>query len=299
MSDMNPSIDWDIQRRPINDGITGDIIPGWQRIVKDKMVVNKQGQLEYPTFHIARKSYNPPTTKEFQENYHEIARITGFEPVGFQEWNNGQRIFGYLKNVNEKFDIDGHEIDDYLLLGVGYGGDTAFFIGSVNKLIRCQNEFGRINRTWKVRNTTGRQLRTKELIAGFEEHIKVRNGLFKTFRHFKQVNIDPDLIVAAKKRIMDMSEEETVADLKKIRKEQYLQLTNAINSEMKDLGQNLWGLFNGATKFTTHCLKKEQQERNVFGNVIAGENRHKKNKLAFDFCKDYLQNEAGIFLATN
>lgn len=298
MNDMQQTIDWDIQRRPIQDGITGKNIPGWQRIVKNQGVQIESG-FEYPTFHVARNTYNPPTTQEFQEHYHEIARITGFEPAGFQEWNGGQRIFGYLKNVNDKFDIDGHEIDDYLLLGVGYGGNTSFFIGSVNKLLRCQNEFGRINRTWKIRNTLGRQMKTQELLAGFEEHIKVRNGLFKTFRDFKKVNIDNDLIVAAKKRIMGMEEEETVADLKTIRKEQYLQLTNAINSEMSDLGQNLWGLFNGATKFTTHNLKKNQNEKNVFGNVVDGESRHKKNKMAFEFCNDYLQNEAGIFLATN
>jgi hypothetical protein len=300
---MNPSINWDIEFRPIQDAKTGLIIPNWKRITKNvpKDIVKPNGETvqDYRTFHIAKKTYNPPTTEEFQEHYHELAKITGFEPVGFQEWDEGSRIFGYLKNTQDKFDIDGHEIDDYLLIGVGYGGNTSFFIGSVNKLLRCQNEFGLINRTWKIRNTSGRQLKTKELLDGFQEHMTVRNTMFETFRQFKKVNIHHDLIVEAKRRIMDMDKEETVADLGTRRKKQYSEITAAISIETSELGNNLWGLFNGVTRFTTHKMMRDQSEKNIFGNVVQGEVRHKYNRSAYEFCKEYMENEHGILLATN
>lgn len=300
---MQESINWDIEKRPLRDAATGNLIPGWSRIAKNTPVdiVISEGQTiqDYPTFHIAKNSYNPPSTSEFQQYYQELADITGFAPQGFQEWNQGMQIFGYLKNTKEKFDIDGHQIDDYLLIGVGYGGNTSFFIGSVNQLLRCENQFGLINRTWKIRNSKGRQLKTQELLQGFEEHLKIRDNMFETFRRFKEVKIDHDLIVAAKRRIMEMENEEKVADLKTIRKSQYTDLTAAIAGETADLGQNLWGLFNGVTKFTTHSLERKQSERNIFGNVVGGESRHRKNRMAYELCLDFMENESGILMPQN
>jgi len=308
MDSMKKSIDWDIEKRPLIDAASGNPIPGWNRIAKNtpsNIVVgkdedgNEQAIQGLPTFHIAKDSYNPPTTEEFQEHYHKLAEITGFEPHGFQEWRNGMRIFGYLKNTKDKFDIDGHQIDDYLLVGVGYGGNTSFFVGSVNELLRCENQFGLINRTWKIRNSKGRQLKTEELLKGFEEHLKIRDNMFETFRRFKKVKIDHDLIVATKRRLIEMEKEEKVADLKTVRKGQYTDLTAAIAGETADLGQNLWGLFNGVTKFTTHTLERKQQERNIFGNVVGGESRNKKNRMAYDICKNFMENEAGILVPQN
>lgn len=305
MDNMQQTIDWDIEKRPLTDAANGNPIPGWSRIAKNTDIILNQEAVDNdgaepilgnPTFHIAKNSYNPPTTEEFQQYYHELAEMTGFKPQGFQEWRDGMRIFGYLKNEGEKFDIDGHQIDDYLLIGVGYGGNTSFFIGSVNQLLRCENQFGLINRTWKIRNSSGRQLKTHELLQGFKEHMQVRDNMFETFRRFKDVKIDHDLIVAAKRRIMEMEDEEKVADLGTRRKNQYEALTAALIGETQDLGNNLWGLFNGVTKFTTHSLVSGNEKKNIFGNVVGGENRHKKNRLAYELCKDYAENEAGILL---
>lgn len=305
MENMQQTIDWDIEKRPLVDSESGNPIPGWSRIAKNTPSTIVTGKDDdgnettiqgLPTFHIAKNSYNPPSTAEFQQYYHELADITGFKPHGFQEWRDGMRIFGYLKNEGEKFDIDGHQIDDYLLIGVGYGGNTSFFIGSVNQLLRCENQFGLINRTWKIRNSSGRQLKTQELLQGFQEHMQVRDNMFETFRRFKEVKIDQDLIVAAKRRIMEMEDEEKVADLGVRRKKQYEALTAALIGETQDLGNNLWGLFNGVTKFTTHNLVSGNEKKNIFGNVVGGENRHKKNRLAYELCRDYAENEAGILL---
>jgi hypothetical protein len=289
--DLLQDINWEVAKRPVSDFETGTVIPGYKRLVKqDGSPIDQQ-----ETFHIAKDSYNPPSISEFKGYVGQLADITGYQPVGYQEWGGGKKVFGYLKNTGEKFDIDGHDIEDYMLVGVGFGGQTAFFVGSVNRLLRCTNEFGNINRTWKIRNTTGRQLKMEELLSSFDEHMKKRDLMFDAFRRFKEVNIDQNLINAAKRRLLDIDQEDKLADLSGYKQNRYAELSAALNSETLELGNNLWGLFNGVTYYTTHDLKKEDSSKNIFGNV-AGEKRHQLNKGAFDFCSEVLKERTGVEL---
>lgn len=285
---LQQDITWEVAKRAVSDFETGTIIPGYKRLVKlDGSPIDEQ-----QTFHIAKDSYCPPTISEFKGYVQQLADITGYTPIGYQEWSGGKKVFGYLKNTGETFDIDGHTIQDYMLVGVGFGGQTAFFVGSVNRLLRCTNEFGNINRTWKIRNTTGRQLKMEELLLSFDEHMNKRDLMFDAFRKFKEVKIDQELINQAKRRLLEIDQEDKLADLSSYKQNRYTELSAALNSETLELGNNLWGLFNGVTYYTTHELKKEDKSKNIFGNV-AGEQRHKLNKNAFDLCSEILQERTG------
>lgn len=286
-TEMQTSIPWEVKKRNISDAESGIVIPGWKQLVK---VDPGQDPSQGSTFHVAKDSYCPPSIREFTDYYHELAEITGFEPAGFQEWNGGKKVFGYLKNTKENFNIDGNGIEDYLLLGVGFGGNTSFFVGSVNCLMRCTNQFGNINRTWKIRNTVGRHLKTEELIQSFDQHIATREQMFDAFRKFQDVRISPELVTACKRQMLNISEEDKIADLSGYKRNRYQELSVAMNTEMNELGQNAWGLFNGATWYTTHDLKKEDGDKNIFGN-ISGDIRNTLNKQAFDFCAEVAQKQ--------
>ena len=287
---MEKDINWEIKQQGIADLQTGKVISGWKSITREK----PNG--EDVVFHIAKNSYNPPSIAEFKGYYNQLQKITGFRPEGFQTWNNGKLVFGYLRNTKNKFEIDGHYIEDYLLISVGFTGNNSFSVGSVNKLLRCQNEFGNINRMWSIKNTASRQIKTEELMDSFEQHIAVRNLMFESFNRFKNVKIDQKIINDCKRSLMEMEQGETVQDLGKIRANNYMQLSSAIANETAELGKNLWGLFNGVTKHTTWNLERNQSERNIFGNVVKGETRYKMNKNAYDFCNQYAENEKGILL---
>jgi len=56
-------------------------------------------------------------------------------------------------------------------------------------------------------------------------------------------------------------------------------LEYSIDRECGDIGDNLLGLFQGVTHYTTHVMA--QKER-VFGNIIG--RSHEINKKAFEFC---------------
>jgi hypothetical protein len=292
-AEMQKSINWEVNKRPIADAESGTTIPGWKQLVKTNP---GQEAKDGKTFHVAKDSYCPPSIAEFTDYYHELAEITGFQPAGFQEWQGGKKVFGYLKNTKENFNIDGNQIEDYLLIGVGFGGNTSFFVGSVNCLMRCTNEFGNINKSWKIRNTKGRHLKTEELIQSFDQHIATRELMFDAFRKFQDVTISPELLTQCKKQLLGIDQKEIITDLSSYKQNRYRELSVAMNSEMAELGNNAWGLFNGATWYTTHDMKKTEAEKNIFGNV-SNDLRHSLNKHAFDFCTDVVQQELKIELS--
>lgn len=294
MSKLSEKINWEIDFRSVKDGVTGVTVPDYRLIRK----INNDGS-EGPVFNVAKTSYNPPTVAEFTRYYNELADITGFTPIGFQEWSGGKQIFGYLKNNKKDFDINGHQIEDYLMIGAGFNENVSFFVGTVNVLLCCSNQMGNINRTWKIRNTKTRAIKTEELFESFKQHMMVRDLMFESFRKFSTVQIDQRLINECKRTLMGLKEDETVDELGKIRLKNFVNMSSAITVEMNTHGENLWGLMNGITRHTTHDLKRKDDHRNIFGNVAIGETRHKINKMGYEFCKDYYETETGILLQQN
>jgi tRNA U34 2-thiouridine synthase MnmA/TrmU len=69
-------------------------------------------------------------------------------------------------------------------------------------------------------------------------------------------------------RILNLEKEERLADLSTLstRKKNILSdLEVNIMGEVQDKGGNLWGLFSGITKYTTHQLKGDSSENKLFG----------------------------------
>jgi hypothetical protein len=69
-------------------------------------------------------------------------------------------------------------------------------------------------------------------------------------------------------RILNLDKEERLADLSTLstRKKNILSdLEVNIAGEVQDKGGNLWGLFSGITKYTTHGLKGDSNENKLFG----------------------------------
>ena len=46
-----------------------------------------------------------------------------------------------------------------------------------------------------------------------------------------------------------------------------------LNGELQQKGDNLWGLFSGVTKFTTHSLGKDTNESKMFNGVNGKKDR--------------------------
>ena len=189
-----------------------------------------------------------------------------------------------MKNNIENFDIGGHKIDDYLVLGSSFDGRMPFFIGTTTFLIRCKNQFSKISNVEKVRHTKSAPKKREELLKGLEIYFSNRKKMYENFTNMQDVKIDQALREEVINRVMNISKEDLLGNDVSVRKlNQMDELRNMILFEEKELGPNLWATFNGVTRYTTHSLNKKEE---VFGNMFGTANL--LNQKAYEMAVELL-----------
>jgi hypothetical protein len=210
---------------------------------------------------IHKESYNPFLNKDLIELYENIANVSGFAPMGFQEAKDGRMILGYLQNQSDTTQM-GHKVNEYLVIGNSHDGSKGTFLGSSSLMIRCMNQFGRILRTDIVKHTVNRDLKLDAIKRNFEIYFEAKLKENDIYNKLAKVSIDSDLLEALTLRLFDIEEREG-ASTRKLNQIEKFDLS--VRTETSELGLNLFGFFNSVTHYTTHATN---QKETVFGNLI-------------------------------
>ena len=160
-SELIKKIDWEVERIPMgilnpngNFELTGDDL---LRRSDNKYRLNNGS---------VGKSFNFTNIKELEDKIGMFSAISGFPVLGWDEFAGGSKVICYLKSDVDE--IGGFKMKDYLTLGTGFDGITSFFVGTSNILIRCQNQWGRILKSFKIKNTKNHKLNRDEAMKSFE-----------------------------------------------------------------------------------------------------------------------------------
>ena len=263
-------LSWDINEQGIYTPINGVMS---QVVGKKALVRNDNNEV----LSVRNESYHAMTNEAFLKTADKLKEMSGFELAGFTEYKGGRKVIGYLKNTAEgEIKIGEHVIEDYLILGNSHDGSTSFFTGTVTELLRCSNEFGRINTTNRVRHSKSFEENLQEVMTYIKGHFRSRELMYTAFNRFGNKIVSAELFDKALDFVLDVDLTQEISSRKQNQKDI---LASAIRGESNDLGDNLWGLFNGVTKYTTHDIKSKNK---VFGNVLG--NVNSINQRAYKFC---------------
>jgi hypothetical protein len=266
MQEILKSIDWEIESSPIYSN--GLLIPGYQAIVRNDNNI---------CLNVAKATYTPTKNGKLVEVTEKLASMTGFEATGFSEFKQGKMVLSYLK-ADKATKLLGWDMEDYMVIGNSHDGTTGFFIGTSSVMLRCQNQFSKVSQNLKAFHTRNNEVRIDQLVGYFKHYEAERKAIADRMKQFSKVKIDHKIITALSERLfrMENGQEEVSA-----RKANLLEEFNrSITQECADLGNNLHGLFNGVTHYTTHVQKTNEK---VFGNIVG--QAAKMNTRAFSFCE--------------
>jgi hypothetical protein len=271
--DILPSLNWDIQEQPVFSPsiIGGDLV----QLERYKNIVRNDNNA---SICVMKQSYTPMKNSEFTDAVNKISEISGLKIEGFSDFKGSTKVIAYLKNTKEDLNIGGHKIEDYMILGNSHDGSSSFFLGTVSELLRCTNQFGRVRLTKaeSVRHTKRFEEKMVEFYKYVESYFIDRKVMYNNFNRFG------DKIVTEKIRkelitlLFNLEEGKEISTRKQ---HQIAQANNSISNEMKCLGDNFWGLFNGITHFTTHVIESREE---VFGNAFG--KKAELNNKAYQFC---------------
>ena len=135
----------------------------------------------------------------------------------------------------------------------------------------------------KVRHTKNMMIKVDEICKGLERVLEQEQVIFNNILKLgdvkvSQTNIDTVLrtLFNVAKEVDLKNDEQTSTNLKNKMSKFYVDL----DGEMKQKGDNLWGLFSGVTKYTTHSLSKGdnteakmfdiygQREKQIFQDLV-------------------------------
>ncbi len=272
------SIDWDVFTDPIfrahGSGIK-QLVKGYKALVRTDN--NKE-------LAVHKNSYNELSNEEFAKRVNGIQKVSGFGLEGYQELRGGNILLAFLKNDVEEFKIDGNKIQDYLVVGNSHDGSSGFFLGTSTRFLRCENEFARLKRFVSIRHTANADERLEQFMHYFIQYVANRQKLYTRFNQFGEVIVNDELREQMALYILSLHKQETLEKFTDSQKAKINLVHSCIDNEITDLGDNLWALFNGITRYTTHHMGARTP---VFGNALGG--KADVNNRAFNFAEELLK----------
>jgi hypothetical protein len=247
--------------------------------VKSEKLVTAESNIETESIAIVRtdnnailgvhgSGYQPLQNSEMMEI---LERISGKMSLPLHKggyFGGGEKVYVQLKTEDQSIGTD--KVKGFLTCVNSYDGSTSLGFGHSNITISCQNTFFANYKQMenKVRHTQRMHERIDIICMQIEDVLQAEKKIFKQIVRMSEIDIRPEVRDLVLTRILNLEKEERLADLSTLstRKKNILSdLEVNIAGEIQDKGGNLWGLFSGITKYTTHGLKGNADENKLFG----------------------------------
>jgi hypothetical protein len=125
-------------------------------------------------------------------------------------------------------------------------------------------------------------IKVDEVAASLDKALVEEKKMFERIKRMSEVRMTPqvkELVMRALFDIdstIDLSKDDAVST---VTRNKIIKYDIDHRTEVAQKGDNLWGLFSGVTRFTTHTATKNDTESKLFG-VYAGRERKIFNELA-------------------
>lgn len=188
--------------------------------------------------------------------------------------NAGRKIFLQIELPEEK--IGNSNIKRYLTALNSHDGSCSIGFGTTNKVVVCQNTFYKAMRDLtKIRHTESYMQKVEEAVHGIKKAINGENELMESFKRMSDRKIkDEQFIVDLVAKVLSVDTNDKTSTRKA---NQVKTMAENIRTDINIHGDNLWGLFNGITRYTNHSQVKAEKS---LENVMVGQGA-RMNEIAF------------------
>lgn len=214
-------------------------------------------------------TYEPFQNYDLVELLDRVSNMTGLEVSRGGHFKGGGRVFVQLKSDVLKLGND--RIEGYLTGINSFDGSTSLAFGPSNITISCQNTFFGAFREMKtrVRHTKNMMIRVDEICRSLEGALEEEKKIFNNIVELSETRYDDlfkDNVIRKLFNIDKNVELTNLDDLPGKTRNNLSRFYVDLNGELQQKGDNLWGLFSGVTKYTTHSLgNKDSLETKMLG----------------------------------
>jgi len=255
-------LNWTVREESLTTQ-SGIIIPKQKAIVRED--TNK-------VLSIHGEGYYPYQNHQLIELLDKVSQQSGLEIHRGGSFGDGQKVFIQLKSNDLKLGDD--RIEGYITGINSFDGTTSLAFGPSNITISCQNTFFGAFRSMdtKVRHTKNMVMRVDDICRGLEKVVEEESKMFEDIKMLSETRMtkeSEDWVTRTLFNIMrdvDMNDEDSISS---VTRNKLSRFEVDLNGELKEKGGNLWGLFSGVTKYTTHSMNKGDETKNMENKMFS------------------------------
>lgn len=216
------------------------------------------------------KTYVPYQNEELLELLFKISNQTGLELHTGGSFKGGKKVWFQLKSNDLKIGTD--TIKGYISGFNSFDGSTSLAFGNSSLTVSCQNSFYRGYREvgTRLRHSISMKPRIEEILNRIDLLVEEEKKSFQEIQMLGNAKLTSASRELATMLILNIEDEEKLAtgELSERKKNNLVRFNNDLDIELRGKGDNLWGLFSGVTRYTTHSMKRaDNTESKMFGRT--------------------------------
>ena len=260
-------LNWTVRQEALNTE-SGIVVPKQMAIVREDtntvLAVHGEG-------------YFPYQNHQLIELLDKVSNQIGLPIHRGGMFGDGAKVFIQLKSNDLKLGTD--RVEGFITGVNSFDGSTSLAFGPSNITISCQNSFYAAfrNMDTKVRHTKNMIMRVDEICRGLEGVIREEAEMFEDIKKMSETRFNKETEEWVSKLLFNISREVNLNDadaLSTVTQNRLSRFYIDLNGELKEKGDNLWGLFSGVTKYTTHSLTKGDNSENKMFGTYGQRERH-------------------------
>ncbi len=255
------NLNWTVRQEELQT-ISGISIPNKKAIVREdnNTIVG-----------VHSDGYQPYQNYELMDLLYQVSGRTGLEVHRGGDFKGGGRIYVQLKGNDLKLGND--RIEGYLTGVNSFDGSTSLSFGHSNTTISCMNTFFRVMKglQHKVRHTKSMSLKVEDICRSLDIVLEEEKETFRIITQLSETRTNLSLREKVTRKLFGLKPEFDLYDSSQLSTRTQNNLSRFyidLNGELQQKGDNMWGLFSGVTKYTTHSYSKnDNTEAKLFGGI--------------------------------
>lgn len=232
-----------------------------------------------------------------------MSPFRNMEVVKAGELNGGRKVFLQLSIEGDSY-VGNDTIKRYVTILDSNDGTASLSVGIGDKTMSCSNQFFKFYKAGesKFRHSMNMEDRIREIPQLIEFALLKSMKMTEIYGDFQKTSVTNDLINGMINHLLDtekLDKDGNKKEIKGIALTNMEELTRNLKLEMDGgvidnepydgKGRNLWGLFSGVTRWTTHSKKAPNRKFSDgrLEGIMSGTN-YRFNQKALEYCLDSL-----------
>ena len=244
-------------------------------IIPDKIGIVREDDSTILGIH--SNGYLPYQNDQMMELLFKVSQQTGLDVHKGGSFGGGRKVYVQLKSNDLTLGTD--RIEGYVTGINSFDGSTSLSFGPSSKTISCQNTFFGVYKDLdsKVRHTKNMELKIDDICRQIEGVVQEETNVFGSIVKMSETRFDDVIKDRVIKSLFNIDRNVDIKDvdsLSTVTQNKLSRFYIDLNGEIQEKGDNIWGLFSGVTKYTTHSIGKGDNSENKMFGTYGNRERH-------------------------